>query len=180
MGSIPGWGRYMCVCVCLCVCMRLPWWLRDQEDPLEKGMSTHSSILAWRNPWTEEPAGLQSMSSQRVRHNWATNIFTFHMCTHTRIHNMLPKVLTSLSAIVGVSHPGGGYLQESKKITTIQESAPHAANTVFNTWGSTFIPVTLHGQEGFALSPFWPLEGETPGEFHGRNKIAVSLVHYLL
>ena len=36
------------------------------EDPLEKGMATHSSILAWRNPWTE-PGGLQSMGSQRVR-----------------------------------------------------------------------------------------------------------------
>ena len=40
-----------------------------QEDPLEKGMATHSSILAWRIPWTEEPGGLQSMGSQRVRHN---------------------------------------------------------------------------------------------------------------
>ena len=38
----------------------------DQEDPLEKGMATHSSILAWRIPWTEEPGGLQSMGSQRV------------------------------------------------------------------------------------------------------------------
>ena len=37
-----------------------------QEDPLEKGMATHSSILAWRIPWTNEPAGLQSMGSQRV------------------------------------------------------------------------------------------------------------------
>ena len=38
-----------------------------QKDPLEKGMATHSSILAWRNPWTEEPGGgLQSMRSQRV------------------------------------------------------------------------------------------------------------------
>ena len=37
-----------------------------QEDPLEKGMATHSSILAWRIPWTKEPAGLQSMGSQRV------------------------------------------------------------------------------------------------------------------
>ena len=37
-----------------------------QEDPLEKGMATHSSILAWRIPWTEEPGGLQSMGSQRV------------------------------------------------------------------------------------------------------------------
>ena len=37
-----------------------------QKDPLEKGMATHSSILAWRVPWTEEPGGLQSMGSQRV------------------------------------------------------------------------------------------------------------------
>ena len=40
-----------------------------QEDPLEKEMATHSSILAWRIPWTEEPSGLQSMGSQRVRHD---------------------------------------------------------------------------------------------------------------
>ena len=39
-----------------------------REDPLEKGMATHSSILAWRIPWTEEPGGLQSMVLQRVRH----------------------------------------------------------------------------------------------------------------
>ena len=39
------------------------------EDPLEEGMATHSSILAWRTPWTEEPGGLQSMGSQRVRHD---------------------------------------------------------------------------------------------------------------
>ena len=38
-----------------------------QEDPLEKGMVTHSSILAWRAPWTEEPGGLQSIGSQSVR-----------------------------------------------------------------------------------------------------------------
>ena len=37
------------------------------EDPLQKGMAAHSSILAWRIPWTEEPSGLQSMGSQRVR-----------------------------------------------------------------------------------------------------------------
>ena len=39
------------------------------EDPLEKGMATHFSILAWRIPWTEAPGGLQSTGSQRVRHN---------------------------------------------------------------------------------------------------------------
>ena len=39
------------------------------EDSLEKGMATHSNILAWRIPWTEEPDGLQSMGLQRVGHN---------------------------------------------------------------------------------------------------------------
>ena len=39
-----------------------------QEDPLEKEMATHSSILAWKIPWTKEPDGLRSMGSQRVRH----------------------------------------------------------------------------------------------------------------
>ena len=41
----------------------------DQEDPLEKEMATHSSILAWRTSWTEEPSGLQSMGLQRVGHD---------------------------------------------------------------------------------------------------------------
>ena len=71
----------------------LPWWLRwvknvpameetqvwslGLEDPLEKGMVTHSSILAWRIPWTEEPGRIQSMGLQRVGHDWVTNTFTF-------------------------------------------------------------------------------------------------------
>ena len=48
-----------------------PW-----EDPLEKDMATHSSILAWRIPWTEEPGRLQSMGLQRVGQDWVTNTFT--------------------------------------------------------------------------------------------------------
>ena len=42
------------------------------EDPLEKGMATHSSILAWRIPWTEEPGGLQAMGLQRAGHDLVT------------------------------------------------------------------------------------------------------------
>ena len=45
--------------------VRSPGW----EDPLEKGKATHSSILAWRIPWTEEPGRLQSMGSQSIRHD---------------------------------------------------------------------------------------------------------------
>ena len=47
-------------------------WFRSlgQEDPLEKGMATHSSVLAWRMPWTEEPGSyIQSMGSQRIGHD---------------------------------------------------------------------------------------------------------------
>ena len=50
--------------------VRSPGW----EDPLEKEMATHSSTLAWRIPWTEEPGELQSMGSQRVGHDWATSL----------------------------------------------------------------------------------------------------------
>ena len=46
-------------------------WSLGQEDPLEEGTATHSSTLAWRRPWTEEPSGLQSMGSHRVRHDWS-------------------------------------------------------------------------------------------------------------
>ena len=51
-----------------------------REDPLEKGMATHSSILTWRIPWMEEPGGLQSIGSQRVRTEHAP------MQTSARIH----------------------------------------------------------------------------------------------
>ena len=96
--SQSGWGRLLCsrisgryqqtsvwVCcfppctgfpggsegkkICLqCGRPRFNPWVR--EIPLEKGMASHSSILAWRLSWTEEPGGLQSRGSQRVRHDW--------------------------------------------------------------------------------------------------------------
>ena len=47
----------------------------DQKDPLEESMATHSSILAWRIPWTEEPGGLGSIGSQRVGHDWSNLIY---------------------------------------------------------------------------------------------------------
>ena len=48
------------------------------KNLLEKGMATHSSILASRIPWTEEPGGLHAMGYQRIRHDGLTNTFTFH------------------------------------------------------------------------------------------------------
>ena len=59
-------------------CLPAMWetWVRSlgQEDPLEKEMATHSSILAWKIPWMEEPGRLQSMGLQRVGHSWVTSL----------------------------------------------------------------------------------------------------------
>ena len=60
----------------------------DQEDPLKEEKATHSSILAWRIPWTEEPDGLWSMGSQRVRHDWASNIFAFYFSNCWNLHKL--------------------------------------------------------------------------------------------
>ena len=54
-----------------CQCRRREGWSLGWEDPLEEGMASHSSILVWRIPWTEEPGGLQSMGSQGVGHDWS-------------------------------------------------------------------------------------------------------------
>ena len=63
-----------------------------QKDPLEKEMETHSSTLAWKIPWTEESCRLQSMGSQRVRHDWVTSLlYFFNRCVV--IHHVL-KIIT--------------------------------------------------------------------------------------
>ena len=67
------------------------------EDPLEKEMTTHSSILAWEIPQTEEPWGLQSMGSQRIGHNWATN-------THSQSNILCRQSMTSKKVSL-VSYP---------------------------------------------------------------------------
>ena len=79
-------------------------WVRslDQEDLLEKEMASHSSILAWKIPWTEEPGRLQSMGSQRVRvgHDCTTNAFTFrYICIFFSImvyHRIMSIVLCAM------------------------------------------------------------------------------------
>ena len=66
-------------------------WSLGWEDLLEKEMATHSSILAWRIPWTEEPGGLQSMGLPRVGHDWVTKAThpTWKAKGYTKIQNWL-------------------------------------------------------------------------------------------
>ena len=79
-----------------------------REDPLEKEMAAHSGVLAWRIPWTEEPGGLQSTGSQRVRPDWATSLSQWSFLIR------LYRDCVSSSAIPAASSPGRFDLQLPK------------------------------------------------------------------
>ena len=81
-----------CIYINICIYIQETWvWSLGREDPLEKEMATHSSILAWKVPWTEEPGGPQSTGLQRVRRDWATenNIYIMYIYKHTHISQLL-------------------------------------------------------------------------------------------
>ena len=109
---------------------RLPamWetWVRSLgwEDPLEKGMATHSSILAWRMPWTEEPGRLQSTRSQRVRHKWATSLSFLSSFFQYRIW----RLKRGRKLVGGLS----GSMLETRYLTSV---ATWIANTLFKSCG---------------------------------------------
>ena len=73
-------------------------WSLDWEGPLEKRMTIHSGILAWKIPWTEEPGRRQSTGSQRVWHNWKTNTFTFMFIELVILSDDLILSITSFSS----------------------------------------------------------------------------------
>ena len=70
----------------------------SQEDPLEKEMATHSSVLAWKIPWTEEPGRLQSVGLQRVRQDWATEHQRIYLILCGSSPESLKKVYSAHSA----------------------------------------------------------------------------------
>ena len=87
-------------------------WSLGQEDPLEKGMTIHFSILAWRIPWPEESGRLQSTGSQRVRHGWAAIIRRQAVTLHKYIKpsvvgGIVPPSMTCWSLNPPSGFPGG-------------------------------------------------------------------------
>ena len=106
-------------------------------DPLEEGMATHSSILFWRIPWTEEPGGLQSMGSRRVRHDWSDLA-----CTPTRWYQG------------AIAHLIWAYL-EKNRLCSLSESNPFHIN-----YGENVLPKDSHLIKILfkKISPFETLE----------------------
>ena len=70
------------------------------EDPLEKEVATHSSPLAWKIPWTEEPNRLQPVGSQRVRHDWVTSLFFFLIfCSWRGLTSVLCSLIITFESV---------------------------------------------------------------------------------
>ena len=111
-------------------------WSLNRKDALEKGMVTHSSILVWRVPWTEEPGGIQSMELQRAGHDWVTNIYIislpFSLSGLKLFYNSITKLKSLLMKVK----------EESKKAGLKLNSQ----NTKIMAWG----PITS-----------WQIDGET-------------------
>ena len=83
------------------------------EDPLEEGMATYSSILAWRVPWTEEPGWLQLIGSQRVRHDWSDLVHTHsqRQVTETDSHDKFHILINSFHMYIYTHKMVSGALQ---------------------------------------------------------------------
>ena len=106
----------------------------DQEDPLEKEMATHSSTLAWKMPWMEQPGRLQSMGSQKVGHDWVTSFISFQ----TEIKRCLllgRKVMTNLDSIL-----------KSRDITL---------STKVHLFKAMVFPVIMYGCESWTIKKSW-------------------------
>ena len=79
-------------------------WIKLSSSVLEKAMAHHSSTVAWRIPWTEEPGGLQSMGSWRVGHHWAASLSLFTFCVG---EGMAAHSSVLARRIPGTAEPGG-------------------------------------------------------------------------
>ena len=84
----------------------MQFWSLGQADSLEKEMATHSSILAWKIPWTKEPSRLQPIGLQRVRHDWTTNTFTFSSFTGSTALSLSHTFMLQNSEKGSTSTPG--------------------------------------------------------------------------
>ena len=81
-------------------------WSLGWEDPLEEEMATHSSILVWKIPWTEEPGRLQSMVLQRVRHSWVTKHIYHFCCGPDRCWRQPGRLVHDCVTLIALEGPG--------------------------------------------------------------------------
>ena len=144
-------------------------WSLCWEDPLEKEMATHSSTLAWKVPWTEEPGRLQSMGSQRVGHDWATLLIYSGRRTHKGTseshwdYEAEIRVHEAESTGVLASEFGrkGHFIEKSSRILHLIHLASLADNQCTHTQGEipwNWIKSNKKSQAKQFPKPTWGLE----------------------
>ena len=136
------------------------------EDPLEKGKATHSSILAWRIPWTEEIGELQSVGPQRVRHNWVTNIHTNHRGESLTMTPWLQGWSLCALETTCVSNPMSLGISIYLSIHTEKAMAPHSSTLTWKIpW--TEKPVGLQSMGSLRVGHDWVTSLSRIGEGNG-------------
>ena len=142
-------------------------WVRflGREDPLEKGTATHSSIPAWRNPWTDECGRLQAMGSQRVRYDWATFTTTTTMLNiekkkRAQMHSFLRYEKTSARVATTQERNHGPHLHKNPS-RAFSVSLHSCFPLHFNSWASLSTTVSpglwfcMHGVPVHAFFYVW-------------------------
>ena len=148
--------------------MQETWvWSLGQEDCLEKEMATHSSTLAWKIPWTKEPGRLQSMGSQRIRHDWVTSL---HFTTASE--KGLPQWLSGKESACSAGDTGDADLiPGSERERRKWQSSP------------VFLPKKSHGQRSLvSYSPWSHKESDvtehTAQHTASENRVKHSLTYH--
>ena len=134
----------------------------SQEDPLEEGMTTHASILAWRIPWTEESSGLQCMGLQRIRNDWSDLACT-HICFEEKCFHLLNQMK---AASAKYFHKSNKNLKQIYMLILSLLSLSVSHSVVSNSLGS---PWTVACQAplsiGFPRQEYWSgLPVPSPGD----------------
>ena len=133
----------------------------DREESLEKGMATHSSILVWRIPWTEETGGLQFMRSQRVRHNWVTNTNT-HAQSRDKIIPIHPKYLTAkgYSEKLQWLNPLNTKDREWYSVDGSQASSSWESHPELKSKEANHVTTCMHCHQNFQVRITWLLDNQ--------------------
>ena len=143
-----------------------------QEDPLEEEMATHSRVLAWRFPWTEEPGRLQSMGSQRIGYNWTTRQRQqqlWALAHSEQFFFSLPRSLPKLPRWGFWDHESGAWSRAARRAALLecQESQGHLA--CFASAGLSASGILPCGERGFIDGPGNTEASliQSPAEVHG-------------
>ena len=127
-------------------------WSLGQENPLEKEMATHSSTLAWRIPWAEEPGGLQCMGSQRFRHD-SSDLACTQTRTHISVYSLLYMKKVGTCIYIKVKSQRNDH--PSSVLTTWAQFEHHSAHS----WQESVRAFSCNPGEvsGYSRQDIWPL-----------------------